>query len=86
MSTNSKDKSLTTRGFSFTVTVRTHSVGPPVTAYDTPASTGNATPPLKSASVIPVTGPSNVAVMPITLFVVAPPVVPDADVIVGFGG
>ena len=75
---------LSTRGLGSTVMVSTHAVGPPVTAYVTPGSVGNGTPPLKSAAVTPVTGESKVAVTAIVLSVVAPG--PDVDVKVALGG
>lgn len=73
---------LLTRGFWSTLTVSTHSVGPPDTAYVTPASTGNGEPLLKSDGVTPVTGALNVAVTSTSLVVG----VVDAVVSVGTGG
>ena len=76
-------------GFSSTVTVKTHSVGPPVTPYVTPGSTGKGDPPLKSAAVTPLTGELNVAVTGMTVLSVEPTVAAPAstdDVSVGCGG
>ena len=75
---------LSMRGLGSTVMVSTHSVGPPVTAYVTPGSVGNGTPPLKSAAVTPVTGESKVAVTAMVLSVVAPGA--EVDVKVALGG
>ena len=71
-------------GSAASVTVSTHSVGPPVTAYATPVSTGNGVPPLKSAAVTPVTGALNVAVTGMVVLVVVP--VPTEDDSIALGG
>ena len=73
---------LSARTVGFRVVVSTYSDGPPVSAYETPASTGNATPPLKSATVTPVTGVSNVAVAVMTLSNKAPEPSAEASVTV----
>ena len=80
----SKVIAMGSRGFVSTLTVSTHSVGPPVTAYVTPGTLGNAVPSLKSATVTPVTGESKVAVTAIVESDVVPG--PDDDVRVAWGG
>ena len=82
LSTTWNENGFATRGVSSTLTVSTHSVGPPDTAYVTPASTGNGAPPLKSEGVTPVTGALKVAVTVTSL----PVGVVDAVVSVGTGG